>query len=342
MDLTFYPAQKMPAVKDKYLDGRLINYTHDDALYKYDKLLVSYHYGKSATRDQVGKHVTDIIGDSGGFQAVSMDIDINPVDVIEWQNNYCDIGITLDMPPIKIGDMLHGGFLRGKAFEKCMNTSNNNANIMMSKKSENLKLYLVIQGYDQTTRQTWLDKGREEYDDWDGYAIASKPQGNPYVLIDSLKFAIDNDLKNIHILGVSGKLTIAILAYFGDKFDSIKYDSSSFQIGRRFRRYMIPGDVANVMHLGVGNKIPKSLPCDCPFCSKVDDITIFFGETGMKSSHAGEIINMHNLYTFVEYNRKMISLAYDTKVMLTSNPKLKKLFEYAEQIRIENNLLKWV
>lgn len=343
MDLTFYPAQAMPAIKGKFLDGKFINYTLLDSPYKYDKLLVSYHYGKGADRDEVAPHVTDIIGDSGGFQAVSMDIKIDPVEVIKWQNYYCDIGFTLDIPPIEIGKMIHGDFLYGEPFKKCMNKSNENANIMMSKKSEDLKLYLVIQGHNDESRQMWLDQGREEYDDWSGYSLSVKPQSDPYVLIDWLHFSIKNDLKNIHILGVSGKLAIGILAYFGDKFDSIKFDSSSFQIGRRFRRYIIPGDSTNSMHLGVGHKIPTSLPCNCPICSKIDDTTIFFRENEIKSSHVGEMISMHNLYQMVEYTRKMVAISYKTELMIASNPKLKKLFNYADhKMTIKNDMSGWV
>jgi queuine/archaeosine tRNA-ribosyltransferase len=342
MDLAFYPAQAMPAIKAK-LHGKSVNYTMEDACYKYDKLLVSYHYGKNANREEVAPHITDIIGDSGGFQAVSMNIDINPIDVIKWQNSYCDIGFTLDIPPIEIGKMIHGNFLHGKPFKKCMNKSNKNANIMMSRKSEDLKLYLVIQGYNNESRQKWLDQGREEYDEWGGYSLSVKPQSDPYVLIDWLKFAINNNLKDIHILGVSGMRAIGILAYFGDKFNSIKFDSSSFQIGRRFRRYNIPGDVSTHMHLSEGHPIPESLPCNCPICSEIDDITIFFKKNEIKSSHAGELISMHNLYTMVEYTRKMISLSYNPKLMISANSKLRKLFEYADyKTTIKNDLSKWV
>ena len=65
--------------------------------------------------------------------------------------------MTLDRPPVE--DYVNFRWAVGDKFDKYMKISNDNANIMYQMKSDNLKLYLVVQGKDTQTRQKWLDDG---------------------------------------------------------------------------------------------------------------------------------------------------------------------------------------
>ena len=337
MDFSFYPAlSALPAPKAQY-KGRYVSWCRENPILSYDKMLISYHYGKKGSRDDIGDHITSIMGDSGGFQATSLGIDIDPKDVINWQNRVCDIGLTLDIPPFDQNNVIGGNYLTGSDFDKCMDVSNKNASMMRGEKDEDLDLYLVIQGGSDRDRQRWLDGGLKEYDDWEGYALSVKPQSDPYILVDWLKFAIDNDLRNIHILGVSGRLTIGVMIYFSKYFDSIKFDSSSYSIGKRFRRYFLPylmlqgmilTDRENICNEDV-KLLPSELPCDCPVCREIDDMEIFVSSSDDKNI-ASELICMHNLYQYVRYIQLLKSLSSDIHVYRRFFPKISKVIEYGE------------
>ena len=349
MDFSFYPAlTSLPVPKYQY-KGKYISWVGKNPILFYDKMLISYYYGKKGSKDDIGDHITSVIGDSGGFQATSLGIDIDPKDVIDWQNRVCDIGLTLDIPPFDQNNVIGGNYLTGSDFDKCMNISNKNANIMRGRKDENLNLYLVLQGDNDQDRQRWLDEGRMEYDDWEGYALSVKPPSDPYILVDWLKFAIDNDLKNIHVLGVSGKYTMGILLYLSNYFDSIKFDSSSYNTGRRFHKYNFPYNISNGMILTSKENIqqekykiiPDILPCDCPICRGIDDMKIFFDDS-MRSDVA-ELISMHNLYQYIRYIQVLKSILPNPYLYRQFIPKISKIIEYSEvKINGTSSLSDWV
>jgi hypothetical protein len=37
-----------------------------------------------------------LMGDSGGFQIITQDVPAEPIHVLQWQEQYCDIGMTLE------------------------------------------------------------------------------------------------------------------------------------------------------------------------------------------------------------------------------------------------------
>ncbi len=302
--LEYYPASSTLPTKSLEYKDRSVFWFAKNSVVKYDKVLFSYQYGgktsPSYRENNIGDHITSIIGDSGGFSAASLGVKLDPVDVIRWENNFCDIGFTLDLPPFD-SDPIHGGFLTGDKMVKCMEISNRNAEVMMSRKSEKLKLYLVVQGNNLQTRQDWLDNGMREYTDWDGFALSVKPQHNPYTLIEWLKFAIDNEMKNIHILGVTGKLTMGILVYFSEYFDSVKVDSSSHSKGSRYRKYILPCNLGrDVVISERRDSIPEIFPCDCKVCKFLNDHKVFL-QKDVKGSTIGFFINSHNMLQYVRF-----------------------------------------
>ena len=324
MGVDFYPVSAgVKPIKDKYKD-KYISWQMKDSLYSYNRMLVSYYYGNKINRDECGDNIKEIIGDSGGFQIMAQGVDINPSDVINWQNDVCDIGFTLDIPPFNIKT---NTFVRGEEFDKCMRRSNDNANVMMENKAENLKLYLVIQGSNYQERQKWLEDGIKEHDDWDGYAISPKPLGNPRAMVDSIYFAYENNLKNIHLLGQGSKTAFEIIVYFSKYFSSVKIDSSSHTAGGRFRSYYLPYLNSKITLNEKNSKVIKSLPCDCDVCRRIDDMSVF----GLKTSVPGFLINSHNLCQFNRYIDMLKSLVNDEKTYKSIiSPVSRKLIEETE------------
>lgn len=338
--IEYYPASSELPSKSKIYKGKSISWFANDPISSYHRVLFSYQYaGKTSPgyrKRHIGNHITSIIGDSGGFSAASLGVKLDPIDVIRWENNFCDIGFTLDLPPFD-SDPIHGGFLTGDAMVKCMKISNKNAEVMMARKSEDLKLYLVVQGNDRKTRQDWLDGGMKEYDNWDGFALSVKPQHDPFILIDWLKLAIDNGMRDIHILGVTGRLTMGILVYFSKYFNSVKVDSSSHSMGSRHRKYILPGQLGKHMKMsGREGCHPTTLPCDCKICKFMMEDNIFH-QKNTEGSIIPFMINTHNMIQYCRFV-DLLNWAYEyaPEEFLGLVPKLRKTIEYGEKI-IENN-----
>lgn len=339
--IDYYPASSTLPVESLTYKGTSVFWFAKEPIVKYDKVLFSYQYGGKIVpsyRDMyIGDHIKSIIGDSGGFSAASLGVKLDPIDVIRWENNFCDIGFTLDLPPFD-SDPIHGGFLTGDKMVKCAEISNKNAEIMMSRKSEDLKLYLVVQGNSRQTRQDWLDGGMKEYKDWDGFSLSVKPQHDPYTLIDWLKFAIDNDMKNIHILGVTGKITMGVLVYFSKYFDSVKVDSSSHSKGSRYRKYILPYNLGRDVVMSERNdSIPTTLPCDCEVCRFLKDHKVF-QQKDIKQSLLGFFINSHNMLQYVRFV-DMLNWTFENAPDLYPSliPGLSKIIAHGEKVINGNN-----
>ena len=316
MNMEYFPVE---FTESQYLINkyRIAWYTKDSIIH-HPKVLVSYaHRPDKPLREIFNDDGVKILGDSGGFQAVTLNMNIDPNDVIKWQNENCDIGITLDRPPLR--DLINvspEAWYKGAEFEKYMKISNDNANLMMSKKNQNLKLYLALHGYDEATRKQWLIDGLKQYQNWDGYAIASKPNDDMKNLADWLIFAKNNNLKNIHLLAISGATTLPIAAYMSRYFDSIFFDSSSYSMGSRQRIYYLPFTVRGKLSMASmkenNNGIPKTLPCDCQVCSKIKDTSIFSSTENM--GFAGWLVNIHNIVQTQRYITLLAGTIHDREV----------------------------
>lgn len=292
-------------------------YTKDSIIH-HRRVLISYaHRPDKPLREIFNDEGVKILGDSGGFQAVQLKMDINANDVIKWQNENCDIGITLDRPPLSdLVNISKEAWHKGNEFDKYMRISNDNANLMMNKRRQDLKLYLALHGYDEATRTRWLEDGLKEYQDWDGYAIACKPNSDIELLADWLLFAKRHRLRNLHFLAISGANTLPIMVYMSKYFDNIYFDSSSYSMGSRQRQYFLPFSVKGKLTFSTqkDNKgIPETLPCDCGVCSKIRDTSIFSNpDTG--TGLAGWLCNMHNIIQTQRYISLLSGIVHDREI----------------------------
>lgn len=311
--IKYFPAQSpisLLATRNMKFLNYHVSWYKKNSIIHHPNLLTAYNEDFSTPlQDYIDEDIT-IMGDSGGFQNITLGKNFDPNNVIKWENENCDIGMTLDIPPID--NLRSKENMTEEKFYKCMERSNINANIMMGKKSNELKLYLVIQGYDNKTRQDWLNDGRKEYKNWEGYSLSPKPQSDVLSLSDFLLFAKKNELKDIHILGVSGSNTLPIIVYMSKYFNSICLDSSSFTIGSRFRQYMLPYSMNKTMLLSgeKSNIIPNILPCDCPVCNIMNNAFCL----NKTPDHAGWMINMHNLYNTQRYLTYLEGIVHDKEL----------------------------
>jgi len=161
-----------------------------------------------------------ILVDSGGFQlATGACKDLNVGEIIEIQNLYGDIGMMLDVPPIK-------GELNWKYFSECLEETRINLHKAKNYK-KNFKYYFVLQGETFETLDTWYNE-LNHIDTFDGVSLKGLTLEK---MLLAAMYAIDKtDYKNFHFLGVSSTNRQILIDYLFKGMDDsycVTYDSTT-------------------------------------------------------------------------------------------------------------------
>ena len=257
-----------------------------------------------------------LITDSGGFQIASFAkkgqvCDINPIDSLRWQEENGDIAVNLDVPPNLDGNPSYQDFIAA------LDTSYNNFKLFeKERKNYDMWLYNVLHGETYEMMDIWYNKVKDFK--FDGWAIGLKPPFDPMLQAVGIMFLWEKgefdkeSCKGIHFFGTSGKMVVPTIVYAASKLKQrVTYDSSSYNIGSLYRTYYLPFDIGP--HLSFGDKFKrinphlKTLPCSCPVCSSITDISILNG----KDIFAGTLISLHNLYQYKIYCRVLNEIVYD-------------------------------
>lgn len=112
---------------------------------------------------------TVVIGDSGGFQAISGQLGtIDAVlcrDVLRWQERYCDVGITLDVPLLAVDNPSKSGF---STYQECRDRTVQNIRYIEANRSlSSLRLLNVLQGRNGKEADDWYEHIRPyKFDGW--------------------------------------------------------------------------------------------------------------------------------------------------------------------------------
>ena len=336
--------------KDTFNNKHLSWWENSDSIFQHPAVLVSAFYGLMREDDtQTYREKLNItpntlfIGDSGGFQKATMTnkpqykkiLDkLTPERVTEWQETNCDIGLILDQPPYhkpKGTTSVNWTVSDPNRFQNALDFTCNSAAIATSQyNKQKMKLYGVLQGRDYNDLLAW-HKQISKYE-FDGWALAPKPTTDVMAVAMYAAFAIEMGFEvPIHFLAISGLNTIALIIYLlrrdehGEQYYpyGITSDSSSYNTGSIYRRYMLPFDYNSYIILGRteneydGNgeltkeANPNSspiniLPCSCPICSHTNP-------TEMRTSNnkAGISLSLHNLHQYNAFINTLLSLIDD-------------------------------
>lgn len=253
------------------------------------------------------KHI--LIGDSGGFQIVSyakkgVSVNIEPIKILRWQEQNCDIGMNLDVPLFdNFSDSLSKSIENFQCFEN-------------SRQNYDMILCNVLHGRNYKELTTWYS-GVKDFD-FDGWAIGVKPADNIYLQIWAYLFLYENNAKGLnnycHFFGVGSPRTMVALSLLQHKIGlPIGFDASSYNVGSTAREYFLPGDIGKHFYLGSqnSNRLMTGLPCDCPVCRNVS-IDNIYEDTG----GSGIVICLHNLYRTIETNRQINCIVGDKKNLI--------------------------
>jgi len=319
-----------------------LNWNHNNAtsgwwretdLFKHNSLLISAYYGMNYKNFRKDLNIPEnvlLIGDSGGFQNATLSkVKINPVEVLKWQEQNCDIGFILDVPPY---DFSGSRSLSGNAselFDESLKETKQNVERVLPyrNKESKMKWYGVIQGQTYKQQEKWFNELKDYM--FDGWALSPKPASNPWIVASYLLFAYEKGIKNIHILQVSGIKCMQVIYYISKYFpkDSIiTFDSSSFiKWGSELRKFQLAPFSNNFISVTKNNI--SNLHCDCPICKNVD--FQMFKEKGGKN---GFFLSLHNLYMKLKENKilnELINNSEEEFKKMCSNEIL-ECFEYID------------
>jgi len=295
----------------------VINWWGEGAAFQYPALLASAWYGikdKFNYREHYGipRDGFLLMGDSGGFQALTKGVWMEPVDIIKWQEENCDVGIMFDIPPVDPDNIFKP--LGDDEFVNRASKSCRNFEIMASNRDPDseLELLKVIHGHDKKRLSYWWDQ--VEHIECDGLSFAPKPP-DPKTSSIVLGFGIDKGFDKVHILLGSGIETVCMLAYASQHFERLTFDSTSFSYkGAFLRRYTTNDDLTRFLQFGEKqDHAVDVLPCDCPICRRVTMEELLT----VKSTIQGGLISLHNLYVFLRHVQYVTALASDRDTFST-------------------------
>ena len=294
--------------------GTDLSWWKDDDLIKYPYLLASAYYGLEWFSKK-GIHfrefmeiptTTKVMGDSGGFQELTMDAGISPLESLRWQERNVDIIMNLDYPIVN------------EPFNECLVKSIKNFELFEKERKTDKPMYNVIHGSNFEECKKWYDAVKHfkfEY-----VALGFKPP-NTEKLVDMFlnlrKLKAFTQFKGIHFFGTSSLSTVPIIHYINQhifhnsKEFLITYDSSSYSNTKGLRDYIIPGLRNQTLDFGRKYDGVPSIPCDCPICQEhgIDDFNSF-------DSSGQLLISLHNLNEYLRYDKICSSLCYNKELLL--------------------------
>lgn len=290
-----------------------------------------------------------IIIDSGGFQNITQNANINPKELISWYNREKpDWGFSLDVPPLKQtlkGSSMSLTDVNENEFEKCLKKTIENCQVMEKYKDENLRILNVLHGNTFDRINKWYD-GIKDFS-FTGYSFAPKPASNPFVIALGILFLKEKGWNGrLHILGASGLRALLVQTLFKKDFRKISFDSASFIISgqRRAYSFSIRGtgnhQLSYISDIKILNNQENILPCKCEFCLEASKYDI-------KSNNFEACLAMHNML-YTENLNYAINRVYNTPWNFENicNPDktmrdVLKFIEFAERHGVENATIKY-
>lgn len=182
------------------------------SLFTYDAVLYSAAFGVGelnptmiTTRD---KSATTVVGDSGGFSLISGGIKtphkVFRVQVLQWQERNCDVGIVLDVPTRSL-NVRKSGYTR---FDQCLDQTEENTRYAIDNRSRSdFILCNVMQGRDHAEAEAWFKRMSPYQRYLEGIALAGDIKQDMWFwnkhLIEMRDAGLLDRLEWIHVLGTA-------------------------------------------------------------------------------------------------------------------------------------------
>lgn len=260
-------------LKDDY-SGISATFWKDNSLLKYDSILFSYFFFQGKQNKNIREQLEmkkdfRMFGDSGGFSIITQNAKIYPLDVINWMNANCDIGVILDIPPYRLNKSAQFSGNASEFFDESLNKTIENSKIMFERWNRKFDLFGVIQGETYDQKMKWY-KGVSSVGEFRGYALSPKPSSDMFQIASYMLLAKSLGIKKIHLLQVSSKKGMATIYYVNKKlnnyFDLITFDSSTpFRIAFSLR-HIWKKPFGKVDDKKYNADFKGDIDCDCVVC----------------------------------------------------------------------------
>ena len=295
------------------------NWWHGKCPFRHPSMLVSaYYFMKDPDfreHYKIPREGFNLVGDSGGFQQMTLGGECNPRRVIEWQEKNCDIALPYDKP-LGLDDE------KATIMDKQEFTADNAYFMIANATNPNVKKYAVFHGrnFEELDNMFSLYKENGDLSKFDGYAIGSlvPVAGNVPLITRILTIFIEKlrsegcNPKPIHIFGLSSRNMIPIFAYLSRVYDiDITFDSNSFCNNDLRGDFIINFEQNKSVFLDNRNSIKnkrkiKRIPCACPVCKNQ-----LIDEYDVGDHRKMRYVLMHNLYQIINYTAIFRSLMDD-------------------------------
>ena len=275
-------------------------------------------------------HICDefkLYGDSGGFQNMSLGANLDPLEVLRWQELNCQVGMTFDYPLFEkspAGQLIRVSSDR-KVFKDKMRRSARNAWIASDKKeNEKMKLYAAIHGYTPSELNEWVGLTNKEHD-YDGYALGCDQTYMNIAL--AAAYAYEYLDKPMHLFRFgSAPLAAGIIWFFRDYPHKITFDASTYIGGSKYFDYGLPnGTKVNVSMRRSSDdfvKFREAMPCRCPICRDTKLFEMLYDQADAHTGTIGVMLSMHNIYNTTTILDSLNELAYNEKVFMNTMKRL--------------------
>lgn len=342
------PVTITPEDRKMIYQGKSLGWWNKDALMPYNSLLMSAYFGMDMikTREDMGcPEEVLFFGDSGGYQLLSMGLKdekkyaklsekLTPKNVIEWQQDICDIGMTLDIPLPRENVNSYTPSM----YRKHLDISKKNAWAMREMHTnKKFHLFNCVHGSTFHDMVQWKDECEEGHD-YDGYSLSTSSTIKKLLSL-RLGFAQEFSTgKPYHLLGVSSLQNVLLIAY-ANKYTktTVYFDSSSSAAGRMYRKYInfydLGGGGINLVEEHDKYLNMEGFTCPCPVCSQL----VTKEDMWAKKTLSGVLITLHNLYwmgNFTEFANQLVhdDEAFDSFVRRNCQPWVKESMNFLDDV----------
>ncbi len=247
--------------------------------------ILPYRHKESAFTDGIHKTLgtkKPVWIDSGGFQYMKKGVELDPLEVLDYQRRSgCDISVTFDYP-------ITPGLSADEKSER-LQKSIDAANLMLGH-NDGRMLYGAVHGSTPDEITAYASQLGEGFS---GFGIGSLvPRKASYAhLVDIIHAVRSKTDAPLHAFGITGFPALFALAYLGvDTFDSWTY-----VVAAAYKEYVDPVTLSRIKNLTQRDSLPE---CTCSICQ----------EYGLKdflepTSEGEMLLALHNLNVFLDEMR---------------------------------------
>lgn len=187
-----------------------------------------------------------IFGDSGGFtlRSPKINLQIDPVVILQWQASLCSVGCILDVPPLGLQKSQRDWFDRlDKSVAHSMRALPEY--LKLRERGSAFRWWGVLHGNNAAEQDAYYRAVCDIYsfaDAGEGWAVRAEPIVNTESVADTLRVLKGLGITRAHFLAATGQEVVAVLYALGPEagLELVTYDSAYATKGGYNRLVLVP------------------------------------------------------------------------------------------------------